>query len=175
MSDPDAASALESPSGALAARLLSALERRGETLAVAESCTGGGLGRTLTAVPGASRAFWGGVISYADEAKRRLLDVPADMLDRHGAVSPEVAAAMATGIRARAGTSWGLAITGIAGPEGGSAEKPVGTVWIALDGTTGTEVRDARFGGDREMVRTASVRAALELLLEAIDEAGEER
>ena len=122
----------------LASVLIDRLRQRGETLAVAESCTGGGLGAALAAVPGASDVFLGGVIAYANAIKRELLAVPADLLDRHGAVSDPVARAMAAGVQRCTGATWTIAVTGIAGPAGGSAEKPVGTVFIAVAGPAAT-------------------------------------
>ncbi|MGH7540027.1 MAG: CinA family protein [Gemmatimonadota bacterium] len=157
---------------AVAPLCVGSLHAAGHTLSVAESCTGGMLGETITAVPGASKVFWGGVIGYDDAAKRRLLGVSSGTLEAHGAASAETALEMAGGMRARAGTTWALAITGIAGPDGGSAEKPVGTVWIALDGPRGGGSRRFAFEGDRDAVRRASVRAALVWLERAIAESG---
>ncbi len=136
------------------------------TLAVAESCTGGGLGEMLTAVPGSSRYFWGGVIAYDNTVKARLLGVdPAD-LEVYGAVSGQVAEQMAVGVRNRLGTTWGLSITGIAGPEGGTAEKPVGLVYIGLAGPQGVTSLAQRFGGGRgrDWVRRLSACTALDQL-----------
>ena len=118
----------------LASVVLAQLLVRGQTLAVAESCTGGGLGAALAAVPGASESWLGGVIVYANVAKQELLGVPADLLARWGAVSDPVALAMAEGVRHRLGTDWAVAITGIAGPGGGTSEKPVGLVHVAVVG-----------------------------------------
>ena len=133
----------------LAEVVLELLRRRGDTLAVAESCTGGGLGAALAAVPGASDVFLGGVIAYANTVKQALLGVPADTLASHGAVSDPVAIAMAEGARRATGARWSIAVTGIAGPGGGSAEKPVGLVHIAVAGPDGTRSAGVRFGSRR--------------------------
>lgn len=149
----------------IASRAVDALRRRGEALAVAESCTAGWLGRELTAEAGASDVFWGGVIVYADEAKSRLAGVPGDLIASRGAVSEEVAIALAEGLRQRAEIEWTLAITGIAGPGGGSEEKPVGTVWIAVAGPDGTSAMRRQLTGDRTAIRAAAVDGALRDLL----------
>lgn len=150
----------------LASVVLQRLRQRGETLAVAESCTGGGLGAALTAVPGASDVFLGGVIAYANALKQALLDVPAALLQEVGAVSDPVAIAMAEGVRRRTGSTWALAVTGIAGPGGGSAEKPVGLVHIALAGPQGTTSSPVRFGESRgrTWIQTLTVGEALNRL-----------
>jgi nicotinamide-nucleotide amidase len=150
--------------GGLADVALEHLRRGGATVSVAESCTGGLLGAALTAVPGASDVFRGGVLAYADDVKRDVIDVDADDLRRHGAVSEEVARDMAEGVRRRIGSDWGVAITGIAGPTGGSDGKPVGLVYWAVAGPDGCETRHRIFAGDRQRVREWSVNSALDLL-----------
>jgi len=134
------------------------------TLAVAESCTGGLLAQRLTEVPGSSKYFIEGVVTYSNDAKTRALGVEPILLLEHGAVSAPVAEAMAEGIRKRADTDFGLAITGIAGPGGGSEEKPVGLVYIALASESGTEHRKLNIPGDRHLVRWRASQAALDLL-----------
>jgi nicotinamide-nucleotide amidase len=141
------------------------LAARGERLALAESCTGGLVGGRLTNVPGASGWLLGGVVAYDDIVKRGVLGVPGEMLARHGAVSEEVALAMAEGARRALGAEWGLSVTGVAGPGGGTAEKPVGLVHIACAGPGGGLVAERHhFRGVRERVRARSVVAALHLL-----------
>lgn len=161
----------ESPLEAVVGELLAT---RGATLAVAESCTGGLLAERLTRVPGSSRYFPGGLICYSDAAKQALAGVPADLLARYGAVSEPVARALAMGARERFAATYGVGITGIAGPGGGSAEKPAGTVHVAVAAPGGSVRRHhLRFPGDRERVRTFAATAALELvrrLLLDIDE-----
>jgi len=144
--------------------VLEGLRRCQQTLAVAESCTGGLLSAHLTDVPGASEVFLGGVVSYSNEAKEHLIDVPHETLVEHGAVSEEVARAMATGVRARFGSDWGAGITGIAGPTGGTEEKPVGLVHWAVDGPDGVSAKHQVFLGDRSIVRVWSLNATLDLL-----------
>lgn len=141
-----------------------ALQARGQTLACAESCTGGRIAAEVTSVPGASAWFMEGACTYANEAKVRTCGVDPALLAAHGAVSEPVARAMAEGIRARAGTTYGLSSTGVAGPGGGSPEKPVGTVHIALATPEGTHHRLLRLGGDRERIMALTVGAALDLL-----------
>lgn len=150
----------------LASVVLAALRQRGQTLAVAESCTGGGLGAALAAVPGASDVFLGGVIAYANSVKQALLGVPGEVLERHGAVSDPVACAMAEGARRITGSRWALAVTGIAGPGGGSEAKPVGLVHIALSGPDGTQSEAVHFGSSRgrTWIQTLTVGEALDRL-----------
>lgn len=143
------------------------LQARGETLAVAESCTGGLLGQKLTATAGSSGYFMGGIISYDNTVKRRLLGVNRRTLDKLGAVSEKVAKQMAQGVRKKLRTSWGLSVTGIAGPDGGSEEKPVGLVYIGLSGADGTKLAwEYRFGEhrNREGIRYLSACNALDQL-----------
>jgi nicotinamide-nucleotide amidase len=141
-----------------------ALADRRLTIATAESCTGGLLAARLTARPGSSSYVLGGLVAYANEAKERLLDVPAELLARHGAVSPEVAQALAEGARARFGADIGVGITGIAGPGGGTAEKPVGTVHLCAVGPEARQARSIVLPGSRDAVRDRSVTVALHLL-----------
>ena len=136
----------------------------GYTLSVAESCTGGLLAQRLTDIPGSSKYFIEGVVTYANEAKTRVLGVEPILLLEHGAVSAPVAEAMAEGIRKRAETDFALSITGIAGPDGGTEEKPVGTVFIALASEVGTEHRKFKLPGDRQLIRWRASQAALDLL-----------
>lgn len=133
----------------LASVVLDRLRQHHHTLAVAESCTGGAIGAALTAVPGSSAVFAGGVIAYSNAVKQRQLGVPSDLLERHGAVSDAVVMAMAEGVRDRLETDWGLAVSGIAGPGGGSDEKPVGLVHVAVAGPDGCEAAALRFGDRR--------------------------
>jgi nicotinamide-nucleotide amidase len=150
----------------LAEVVLQQLRLRGQTVAVAESCTGGGLGAALAAVPGASDVFLGGVIAYANGVKQGLLGVPAELLQAHGAVSDPVAQAMAEGARRATGADWGLAITGVAGPGGGSDEKPVGLVHLAIAGPDGCSSEGVRFGTSRgrTWIQTLSAGEALNRL-----------
>jgi nicotinamide-nucleotide amidase len=140
------------------------LRQRGQLLAVAESCTGGLLGARLTALPGSSRFFVGGVIAYANAVKERVLGVPAPVLEREGAVSAAVAALMAEGVARVLRTDVAVAVTGIAGPEGGSADKPVGLVFGAVFCDSEVTVQEYRFKGAREAIRAQAADAALRLL-----------
>jgi nicotinamide-nucleotide amidase len=141
-----------------------ALLARAQTVAVAESCTGGLLGARLTSLPGSSDWFGGGVIAYANQVKQDLLGVGADVLDVDGAVSEPCARQMADGVRNRLGAAWGLSITGIAGPGGGTPQKPVGTVYIGCAGPAATVVDAHLFRGDRGLIRERAAVAALHLL-----------
>ncbi len=154
---------------ALARQVHDALLARGGTLAVAESLTGGALAATVTAVPGASRTFRGGVVAYATELKRDLLGVPADLLERHGPVHPLVAAAMAAGARLRLGATYGLATTGVAGPDPQDGHPP-GEVYLGLAGGEPLRLLHRRLDlvGDRATVRAGTVRAALGFLHEVL-------
>ncbi|HEX6626080.1 MAG TPA: competence/damage-inducible protein A [Pyrinomonadaceae bacterium] len=136
----------------------------GFTLATAESCTGGLVAERLTEIPGSSHYFMEGVVTYSNESKTRLLGVPAELIEAHGAVSAEVAEAMAEGVKRRAGVDFGLSVTGIAGPGGGTETKPVGLVYIALADDAHTEHRRLMLPGDRHLIRWRSSQAALDLL-----------
>ena len=140
------------------------LQMRNATVAVAESCTGGLLAERLTSISGSSRYFLGGAVVYSNALKTELAGVPAEMIDRHGAVSREVAAALAEGIRYRCESTLGVGITGIAGPNGGTPEKPVGLVFHAVSGSTGTEVVQRTFPGDRKRIRRFASTMALDMV-----------
>lgn len=148
-----------------------ALERR-RSVATAESCTGGLVGHVITAIPGSSAYYLGGIVSYADLAKQRLLGVPADALQRHGAVSAQVARAMAEGARASLGADVAVSVTGVAGPDGGTAAKPVGLTYVAVAGPAGTEVQRHVWSGDRAANKGQSAAAALRLLIAVLQPLG---
>jgi nicotinamide-nucleotide amidase len=170
MPEPAVADPSEDDPAEAALALFLALDERGLRLACAESCTGGLVTAAITGIPGSSRVLWGGVTAYSNECKVGLLGVEASAIEGHGAVSREVAAAMAEGVLRASGADLGLAVTGVAGPGGGSADKPVGLVWFAWrarDGR-GSEAREL-FPGARDEVRRAaaarSMRGALALAL----------
>jgi len=140
------------------------LQMRSASLSVAESCTGGLVAERLTSVSGSSRYFVGGVVAYSNELKTELADVPQDLLDVHGAVSEQVARALAEGIRKRCGTTLGVGVTGVAGPTGGTAEKPVGLVFHALASESGTEIIKRNFPGDRARIRWFASQQALDMV-----------
>ncbi len=140
----------------------------GRTLVTAESLTGGGIGAALTAVPGASAVYKGGIISYTDAVKQELLGVPEEILNRFGAVSVQTAEKMALGARKLLKSNFAVAVTGLAGPGGDDFGHDVGTVFIGFVGEGKTKVREYRFPGDREAVRSQTVQAALALILESI-------
>jgi PncC family amidohydrolase len=149
--------------------VLAAARRRGTTLATAESCTGGLVGHLLTEVPGSSDAFRGGVIAYADDVKSARLGVPDATLAAHGAVSAQTAVAMAEGARRVLGAELAVAVTGIAGPAGGSDEKPVGLTYVAVADGAGHAVQRFQWAGDRHANKLASAMAALDLLLARLE------
>lgn len=141
------------------------LREKKATIAVAESCTGGLISDRITNVPGSSAYFERGIVAYSNQAKIDYLGVSEKILEDHGAVSSETAMAMASGIKKAANATFGLAVTGIAGPGGGTAEKPVGLVYIALAGPYGTEVSGFRFDGDRAGIKAKTAEAALSLVV----------
>ena len=151
---------------ALAERLQGICLGREVTVALAESCTGGLVGATITEIAGSSGYFLGGVVSYANAAKEELLDVPSAVLRSHGAVSAQTARAMATGARRRFGAGIAASVTGIAGPDGGTTEKPVGLTYVGIADAAGSDVRRFTFDGDRAGNREAAARAVLEWLVE---------
>ncbi|CAI8404152.1 MAG: nicotinamide-nucleotide amidohydrolase family protein [Oceanospirillales bacterium TMED33] len=143
-----------------------------QTVSVAESCTGGLLGAALTELPGSSCYFLGGVQAYANEVKEGLLGVSHETLVSFGAVSEEVASEMANGIQRLTGSDWAISTTGVAGPDGGSSEKPVGTVWISVVGCDGLFSQKLELDGDRTNVRQGAVRGSLSMLLEHLPSGG---
>jgi nicotinamide-nucleotide amidase len=148
----------------MAAVVLDACNAHGLTIGVAESCTGGLLGARLTAIPGSSSVVTGGVIAYSNAVKQALLGVGTETLERHGAVSEQVAVEMAGGVRNRLAVDVGVSITGVAGPGGGSPDKPVGLVWIAVDVRADIRTHGSRFIGDRAEIRFRATQAALDLV-----------
>lgn len=153
----------------LAAQLGQHLSARSAKVTTAESCTGGGIAHAITSVPGSSRWFDCGFVTYSNEAKQQLLGVEIQVLREFGAVSAEVVRAMAQGAASVAAAEFAVAVSGIAGPDGGSAEKPVGTVWFAWRGPGGTISDCHHFPGDREAVRDQAVVIALQGLLQVLD------
>lgn len=150
----------------LAEELLKKLKAQGRTLATAESCTGGGIGHLLTSISGSSAVYLGGVISYQNEVKERLLRVPAETLKQYTAVSEETAKAMAEGCRAVLQADLAISVTGLAGPNSDDSGKPVGLVYVGACNGTRTVVRENHFSGDREEVRNQAIHAAIALALE---------
>jgi len=151
-------------------RVGQALKKRRLTISVAESCTGGLLASRIIDAPGASAYFIGGIVAYHNEVKAKLLAVPEEALKKIGAISEETATAMARGCRRLFGTDIGVSITGIAGPTGGSAAKPVGITYIAVESVTGRRCECFRWSGNRASNRESSVNAALELVLAFLDD-----
>ena len=139
---------------------------KGKTFATAESCTGGGIGAAITAVPGASKVFVGGVVSYTNEIKSKVLGVEKAVLDKYGAVSAPVAGAMASGVRELMSADVAVSVTGLAGPGGDEFGHPVGTVYIGFSCQQKSLVKQYRFQGSREEIRHQTIQAALELILE---------
>ncbi len=148
----------------VAENLVALLKAQNLTCATAESCTGGGVGGQITAVAGSSAVFLGGVISYANEVKREVLGVKASTLNTVGAVSSECAAEMAEGVRKLLKADIAVSLTGIAGPDGGSEEKPVGLVWFGLATKEGVRTEKAIFQGDRAYIRSSAITHALGML-----------
>lgn len=161
----------DDPLLALAERLQGRCLGAGLTVATAESCTGGLVAHVLTEIPGSSGYLRGGIVAYADEIKTGLLGVAAEVIAAHGAVSAQVAVAMAEGARARFGVDAAVGVTGVAGPGGGTPGKPVGLVYVAVAGLGAPDVRRFTWPGDRAANKRASARAALELLLERVESA----
>ncbi len=142
------------------------LKEKGLTVATAESCTGGGIGHAITAVSGSSAVYAGGVISYTNEVKEKILGVPAQTLETFGAVSSQTARAMAEGVRSLLHTDFGISVTGLAGPDGDGSGKPVGLVYIGVACRERTDVHEFLFQGNRDAVRSQAVDAAIGLLYE---------
>jgi len=153
-----------------AKEIIETLVARKMTLATAESCTAGLLAGAITSVPGSSAGFYGGFVTYSNAAKSRMIGVPARMIEDHGAVSAQVARAMADGARNTARTDLAVSITGIAGPDGGTERKPVGLVYFAVATKDGTDVQERRFGDiGRDAIRQASVETALAMVLDTLN------
>lgn len=163
------ASALQLNIDHLAVSLVAACVRGGATVATAESCTGGMISAAITAVPGASAVFPGSIVSYANEVKRKFLGVSETTLSSVGAVSRETASDMAAGARRALGADFAVAVTGIAGPSGGTPEKPVGLVWIGVASPRDIRTFACHFDGDRREIRLQTVEAALRALLDAVE------
>ena len=152
----------------LAQELLACARARGVTLGSAESCTGGMIAAALTAIPGSSESFVGGIVSYWADVKQAILGVSAETIERHGVVSSQTAAAMAQGARRALGCDYAVSTTGIAGPTGAEPGKPVGTVWFGIAGPSGTRTITTCLGTSRDEVRGLAVHTALSLLLEEL-------
>lgn len=152
----------------LAEDVVATLSARGMRLSVAESCTGGLLSAAITSIPGASACFWGGIVAYHNDVKHALLGVPYELLEHHGAVSQAVALAMAEGAVAAAKSDVAVSTTGIAGPGGGSKEKPVGTVWFGWNNGCQQGAQCHVFSGNRAEVQQQAVQQALKILLEIV-------
>lgn len=148
-----------------AKEVILALTKQEMTLATAESCTGGLIGKLLTDISGASAAYLGGVVSYSNKVKNELLGVPQELLDTYGAVSSQVAKAMAEGAKKVIGANIAVSVTGIAGPKSDNTQKPVGLVYIGVSDGVATEVSEYHFSGDREQIRTATAKTALHNVL----------
>jgi PncC family amidohydrolase len=158
----------DDPLVVLAARVGARCLELDARIATVESCTGGLVGHLLTEIPGSSAYYVGGFVTYSDAAKQSMVGVPTDVLAAHGAVSAQAALAMAAGGRERAGAGLGVAVTGIAGPDGGSEAKPVGLTYVAVADAAGGEVRRFLWAGSRTENKRSSARAALELILERL-------
>jgi len=156
--------------GGLVEEFSSALLRHGRKVCTAESCTGGLIAKTFTDLAGSSDWFERGFVTYSNEAKREMLAVPASLIADYGAVSEPVAVAMANGALGHSHADYAIAVTGIAGPAGGSAEKPVGTVWIAVASSEQQRARHYRFDGNRQAVREATLRQAIIDALQLLDD-----
>ena len=156
-------------SDSVAEQVVSLLASRGASLATAESCTGGLIGHRITNVPGSSSVFRGGIVAYSNAVKVSLLGVSAGLLKSHGAVSDVVAQSMAEGVMGRLETDWSVSVTGIAGPGGGTTEKPVGLVYIAVAWAVATHVAEHHFSGSRAAIKEQTADAALIQLLECLE------
>ena len=155
-------------SGLLAEKLIEEAALRNVTIALAESCTGGMIAGVLTDIPGASKVFLGSAVTYSNEAKIDILGVDPDIINDHGAVSSHCAEKMAEGAKRIFRSEIALSVTGIAGPDGGSAEKPVGTVWFGISSNDATYTFKKQFCGERALIRNSAVKTALEALLERV-------